>query len=364
MRASRSIWMFAKSNDGMVMVRHALFGLLLAVFTAGGQGTNLLLSLDPLPPFSELRSAAAADGIPVEGIVPAASTNSLAAGDSLTALITLYQKGKYRTQWLVYFKVVPTTNDPPAKLPKPRVVYISTGDKFEFARSPVSFRIRTIGPYVNTESFFGKPVAKDNGAQVSVNGAFLNLGLNKGAAAINRIYNAHGTNFNFWVAGRPPSDKEVQKNQKVAAALNVTPEEKRAIASWFPTLMCYFDAVGKTPDLDTIMWKVVSLPSMWSIVRQRGVTAWMGMDFDNVIPLALPAQWGIPSGSNVLTLPITIELNQQPALNATLFVTDPRPSLLACGGIVGFVAQNPNDAQNYVTLRVISTRWGAGANVK
>jgi hypothetical protein len=59
-----------------------------------------------------------------------------------------------------------------------------------------------------------------------------------------------------------------------------------------------------------------------------------------------------------------VELNHQPALNATLFVADPRPSLLACGGIVGFVAQNPNDDQNYVTLRVISTRWGAAAKEK
>jgi hypothetical protein len=112
------------------------------------------------------------------------------------------------------------------------------------------------------------------------------------------------------------------------------------------------------------MWKVVNLPSMWSIVRHVGVTAWMGMDFDTVSPLTLPAQWGVPGGTQVFTLPIMVELNQQPALNATLLVTDPRPSLLACGGIVGFVAQNPKNDQIYVTLRVISTRWGTGAKVK
>ena len=53
-----------------------------------------------------------------------------------------------------------------------------------------------------------------------------------------------------------------------------------------------------------------------------------------------------------------VELNQQPALNITLLVTDPHPSLMACGGIVGFVARNPIDAKNYATLRVISTRRG------
>jgi hypothetical protein len=217
---------------------------------------------------------------------------------------------------------------------------------------------------VETDSFWGKPVAKDNVAQVSVNGTFLSLGLDKGAAAINRLYHAHGTNFDFWVGERPPSSKEARKNQKIASELDVTPEEKRALASWFPALMCYFDAVGETPDLETIMWKVVSLPSMWSIVRHVGVTAWMGMDFDNISPLTLPVEWGMPRGSHIFLLPIMAELNQQPALNATLFVTDPHPSLLACGGIVGFVDQNPNDDQNYVTLRVISTRWGTGAKKK
>ena len=88
------------------------------------------------------------------------------------------------------------------------------------------------------------------------------------------------------------------------------------------------------------------------------------MDFDKVSPLSLPANWGMPGDSHIFTLPLLVELNQQPALSATLIVTDPRPSLLACGGIVGFVAQNPNDDQNYLTLRVISTRWGTTEKVK
>jgi hypothetical protein len=355
---------FWTRHEGIVRAGPALFGLLLIVFAAGAQDTNLLLKLDPVPPFPELRAAATADGIPVDGIVPSKSSNSLAAGDSLTALITLHQKGKTRTEWLVYFQVTPATNELAAKPPKPEVLYNSAGDKFEFGRSPVVFCIRTLGPYVETKSFFGKPAAKDNTAQVSVNGEFLNLGLDKGAAAIHRLYHAHGTNFNFWVRPRPPASKEALKNQAIAAALKVTPEEKRALAGWFPALMCYFNAVGETPDLDTIMWKVVSLPSMWSIVRHVGVTARMGMDFDNIRPLSLPAPWGIPDSPNVFTLPINIELNRQPALNATLFAADPHPALLTCGGIVGFVAQNPNDAQNYATLRVISTRSSSGAKKK
>jgi hypothetical protein len=338
--------------------------LWLTIFAASGQDTNLLLKLEPVPPFPEVRAAATAHGIPVDGIVPTASSNTLTPGDTLTALITLHQKGSRRTEWLVYFQVVPATNDPPAKPPKPAVLYNAMGDKFEFARSPVIFRIRTLGPYVETESFWGKPVARDEDAQVSVNGTYLGLGLDTGAAAINRLYRAHGTNYNFRTAQRPPPEKEAQKNQKIATALNVTPEERRALAGWFPALMCYFDAVGETPELDTIMWKVVSLPSMWSVVRHVGVTAWIGMDNTHVSPLTLPVQWGVPDTSQVFMLPIMVELNHQRALNATILVSNPHPSLLACGGIVGFVAQNPNDDQNYATLRVISTRWSAVAKEK
>ena len=353
---------FRLRHDPFVFVRarFILFCLLLTVCTAGGEETNLLSKLEPVPPFAEVAAVAKADGIPLNGIVPVAATHDLAPGDSLTALITLHQKGGRRTEWLVYFEVEARTNNPAGKTNKPEVLYNSTGDKFVFSNSPATFRIRSIGPYSDYDSFWGKPVAKDNSASASVNGAFLGLGLERGAEVIHRMCAAHGTNFDFWISGRPPPRKEVEKNQKIAATLNLTQEEKRALAEWQPTLMSYFEAVGETPDLDGIMWKVVNLPSMWSIVRHVGVTAWIGMDIEKVSPLTLPAGWNLPGGSNVYTLPIFVDLNRQPALKAALFVTDPRPSFLACGGIVGFVAWNPVDEENYVTLRVISTRWANG----
>ena len=47
---------------------------------------------------------------------------------------------------------------------------------------------------------------------------------------------------------------------------------------------------------------------------------------------------------------MSVSFNRQPALEVTLMVSDPRPPFLACGGIIGFVAQNPNDAEKDVTL--------------
>lgn len=268
----------------------------------------------------------------------------------------MHQKGGLQTEWLVYFQVIATTNDPAEKTNKPEVLYNSMGDKFEFSNSPVTFHIRAIGPYTDYSSFWGKPVAKDNNASASVNGTFLGLGLERGTAVMHRLYAAHVTNFDFWVSDRPPRPKSVEKNQKLAASLNITPDERRALVAGFPALMSYFNAVGETPDLDGIMWKVVNLPSMWSIVQHVGVTAQIGMKLNKVDPITLPAGWKLPAGSNVFTLPIFIQLNHQPALNAVLFVTDPHPSFLTCGGIIGFLAWNPVNDEDYVTLRVISTR--------
>ena len=83
-----------RRHDGLVKASHVLFSLLLAIPAASGQDTNLLLMLEPVPPFPELRATATADGIPLDGLAPAASTNTLSPGDSLTALITLHQERK------------------------------------------------------------------------------------------------------------------------------------------------------------------------------------------------------------------------------------------------------------------------------
>ena len=355
---------FRKCSNGLVNLSIMFCFLLSVVFAASGKDTNYVSKLEPAPLFPDLRAAATSAGIPLDGILPAASTNSLSPGDSLTAVITLHQDGDRRTEWLVYFQIMAVTNSPLAKPAKPVVFYNAEGDRFEFARSPVRFHIRTMGPYVESDSFWGKPKAKDESASVSVNGAWLSLGLEKGAAALYRINLAHGTNFDFWAEEQSPSDAEKKKNQKLAATFQVSPEEKRALAGWAPTMISYFTAVGETPGLDTVLWKVVSLPSMWSIVRHVGVRANIGIDPEQVKPLVLPASWTVPEDSRVFTLPLTVELNEHLALSATLFVTDPHPSLLACGGIVGFLARNPNDEQNYMTLRVISTRWSTDKKAK
>jgi hypothetical protein len=318
--------------------------------------TNLLSRLEPIPPFPDLQKAAKTMHIPLTGMKPLHDTGTLGPGNSITALITLHQKGNRLTQWLIYFEVVAGTNG--TKPEKPMVLYNSMGDKFEFAHSPAAFNIRSIGPYVDSDSFWGNPVPKDKGARTTIDGAFLGLGLDKGAAAIYRLNQGKtkSTNFNFWVDSKPPKATEITRSRKVATELQITPTEERALAAWFPAITSYFSSVGETPNLETILLKVMDFPSLWSIVKHGGVNANIEFQLEDVHPVTLPTQWNLPGDAPVYTLPMSIKLNGQSAINSTLLITDPRPPLLGCGGIIGFVAENPTDSQNYMTLRVISAR--------
>ena len=330
----------------------SFFILLFAVtslFCAVGQDTHLLSRLEPVPPFLKLGAVAKANGIPLEGIGPVTATNVL-PGDSFTALITLHQKRNRLTQWLVYFEVAAVSNKPPSRSVKPVVLYNSMGDKFKFPPVPITFRIRTIGPFVNSASIWGAPVPKDNYGRASINGTFLALGLDGSMAALYRlnplIKKTGATNFDLQIAEKPFPDATIKENQKWAALLHITPQERSALAVGEPALTTYFQAVGETPNLEEIMWKVISLPSIWSIVKHRGVSVSLDFDLQNIGPVPLPPGWDLPGKGTVYSMPLSLALNEKPALNVTLIVTSPSPSLVACGGIIGFVAQNPSDDKN------------------
>jgi len=332
--------------------------LLAARFCAADPETNLLSRLNPIPPFPEAVAAAKTTRIPLDGFSSLASDVTLSPGDSVTALITLHQKANHLSQWLVYFQIIGNTNN--VKPEKPLVLYTSTGPRFEFRQNLVAFRIRALGPYVDTTSIWGNPVPKDKSATLSVNEGFLGLGLDKGAAAIYRLNQAreqmHITNFNFWVSEKPFKAGQIASDSRFAAQLNITPDDERAMAGWYPAMYSYFDSVGQTPNLDTIMLKVIRLPSLWSIVKHAGINANFTLGLHDVAPLAMPSGWDPPGHAPVYKLPLSLALNDEPAINATLFVTDPRPPLLACGGIIGFIAEDPVNTENYLTLRIISAR--------
>lgn len=341
--------------------------LLTACLCGAEPATNYVARLAPVPACSALQAAAKGRGIPVSGFDPLAGTNALAPGDSVTMLISLHVRKHSATQWLMYFQATGDAKGSPKKPGAPTVIYTSTGKKFEFPELPAMIRVRTLGPFTESNSRSGQPRLEDKSAAIDVNQTFLGLGLDGAVEALHRLYQLRDpakdrAKFGFSIANRAFSAAQINQGQMIAAKWHITTEEERSLAGGIPALLSYFETIEQTPELDSIMFKVLSLPSVWSIVHHLGITP--GIEIarpaNRVAPLSLPA-WNLPSGSPLYALPVAVTLNQHPALTLTLVVTAPHPPFLTCGGIVGFLAENPDEKEDYLTLRIISAHYGTSA---
>jgi hypothetical protein len=338
--------------------------LLAAQAVNADMATNFVAKLAPVPPCPACQAAARANGIPWSGINPLAQTNALTPGDSETTLITLHEKGQPNTQWLLYFQAVAGTNTALPKPDNPMVLYTSTGGKYEFTNWPATIRVRTLGPFTEPRLIRGRPgnqpVLKDKSARVTVDQGLLGLGLDQTVAALYRIntfekQNHNKIRFNFGISDQAFGSAEIRREHAAAELMHMTPQEERAMAGGFPALYGYFSSVQETPELDTILFKVLSLPGVWSLVKNLGLSAGLavGSPRNRVGPLSLP-DWGLSSRASLYALPVEVTLNRHHALTLTLIVTAPHPPFLVCGGIVGFLAENPDDPENYLMLRVIN----------
>src|SRR5438445_9233179 len=101
--------------------------------------------LAPIAPCPALLAAGQANHIPVEGINPPGEAGSVSPGDSVTALITLFEKAGRRMQWLLYLETAGTNIIvKPGKPRMPLTWYTSAGDKMEFSQSPASALLRLL----------------------------------------------------------------------------------------------------------------------------------------------------------------------------------------------------------------------------
>jgi hypothetical protein len=317
--------------------------------------------LTAVPPCSPLVAAARTNQIPLDQIDPPAPGNSLDPGDSVTALVTSREKGARHTQWLVHVQVVaPRPDELPDKPPAPMVMHTSTGNKLEFTSSPAIVSLRTLGPFADPNAKRRSPKAGDKSARFSLNQDFLGLGLDKAASIALRFRKTKRADLKggFSFGSKPFSEAEVATGRKLAEMMRITADEERALAGTAPALISYFGIVQRTSGLEDILFKILDMPSLWSIMRNGGINTFFQMRSEH-ITLANGADWSLPPAQPVYHLPMVLELNNQPALNITLVVTAPQPPLLTCGGIIGMLAERPGDKENYLTLRIISARRAA-----
>src|SRR6185312_17454243 len=67
----------------------------------------------------------------------------------------------------------------------------------------------------------------------------------------------------------------------------LTPAEKRALAGALPALMSYFEIVQHTKGLESLLMKLIDRPSLWSVIRHRGVS--VGVFFRHAAYAANPS---------------------------------------------------------------------------
>ncbi len=139
------------------------------------------------------------------------------------------------------------------------------------------------------------------------------------------------------------------------SGLKLTLNEQRAIIGSGLALNSYVEFIQETPGLDDLFYKVVKPPSIWSVVTHLGVQVSLDFVRECVAPLE-PTKWKLPPGTRCYTYPLALRVNKQPALTTTLIVSPPRPPLLGCAGIVGFLAENPKDKETFLLLQIISAR--------
>jgi len=331
---------------------------LLAAVLLRGTGicaSNAVARLNPVAPCAALVAAAQASKIPLEQIDAQTGTDRLDPGDSITGLITMFEKGGRRTQWLLYLEVVASDEKEKAqKPPPPMVLYSSFGGTQTCASVPAFAVVRTLGPFVDSTKR-GKPAkAPEKTARFALNKGFLGLGLHHAAAAFRSL--EQGPIRGSWgVKHTPFNEAEVAKGRELAARLKITPDQERALMSAIPALLSYFEVVQNAPGLSDILYEIVDLPSAWSLVRNAGIKS-IGLRFGKGAGESSAASWGLAESAPVYDFPLFLELNEQRALNLKFVVTSPNPPLLACAGVVGMLAEHPVDTGKYLTLRIVSAR--------
>jgi hypothetical protein len=308
-----------------------------------------------VPPCASLVAAAATNHIPLERIDPLGEAGKLNPGDGFTGLITLCEKGGRHTQWLLYLQALPAASNTPArKASAPMIVYSGRGTKFEYAPASAVVRLQTFGPFSPAGDKRTSTKSRAMDVQFPLNRGFLGLGLEHAAAAIHRLEQAKAKG-GLWFGETPPTAAQKAEAVKLAEQLQVTTDEERAVGGLAPALISYLEVIQHTEGLEAIMLKVIEKPSVWSVLRHVGVTADLMVDSKHISPMDA-AGWRVPENPPAYDFPMLLELNHQLALTVTFVVTSPRPPLLACGGIIGLLAEKPGDPETYLTLRVISAR--------
>jgi hypothetical protein len=136
-------------------------------------------------------------------------------------------------------------------------------------------------------------------------------------------------------------------------------DDERAIAGSVPAMLEFFEIAARSKGLREILWEIIDKPSLWSIIRHFGRVE-AGISFHSKGVHQVPSEpWGLSESGAVFQIPFTLDLNDEPALDCVMVVTEPRPPLLTSAGILGLSAHEPGAKNRRAVIRLVAARAGA-----
>ncbi|MBI2518423.1 MAG: hypothetical protein HYV95_16205 [Opitutae bacterium] len=303
-----------------------------AILTARTE--NPALSTQPLP---ALATYATAHNIPLEGVTLAARSEPH-PGDEVRYLLELTQPAG-RQQWLVRF--IADKPDKARGEPKPLpddIFRSNSGHARRIHHTPTMLALEFIGPFTAGEESTTGVTTRYGRATVSAES--LEAGLmrySEWARAIAARLKAAAA------SGARPAETPLQ----------LSPEEEHLLLSVIFSLRAFYEAASGIPACRDVLDQVLQKPSLWSVASNRGVN--VGFNYDwNAVGMLPDGTLGL--ATRVHEFPMKMSLNGRPALDMTLTVTETRPPLRSCAGLVSLTAQHPTDKAKFLYLRLLSAR--------
>jgi len=189
----------------------------------------------------------------------------------------------------------------------------------------MALTVRTIGPFFPDGG--DDPVEKP--ARVLLSSDFLKMGLAAGTQTV--------------------LDRTIPENGEPA---HLTDEEARTVGSRFVAMFEFLKMVRRTPGLNDLLAEIIRRPSLFSLIRHRGVRADFKMHGEALVPASAWPQHDQP----IYRFDLETRLNGRLAMNSILVVSEPRPPLLPTAGLLGLMSTPPYHRDLRMDLELLAAR--------
>ncbi|HEY1792879.1 MAG TPA: hypothetical protein VGG34_08165 [Opitutaceae bacterium] len=303
---------------------------------------DLEQSLSRAVPTAAARAAARAAGLDL------ASRPGTGGADSVTALVCLGPMGGPASrQWVVRFRMAQAAGAKSSS----GTFYTTAGDVFTFPSARAAMDVRIVGPVPTGDG--GGPAALED-ERVLVSSDFLRLDLTRAARVLQRMHGAgKPPGLHLTVAPEPERNADAPSVRAAFERLGIGEGDRRSFAGALPALAEFFTAAERTPGLSDILFRVVRMPSLFTVLRHGGEPGLSVRFIGGGAAGEKAAFWRGGRDPSLCTLSFVVEAFGGPVLDVVLYAVPPAPPYEATAGIVGAAAYSPGARDKVLVMRVL-----------